>query len=85
MRGVLILEIRAGLFHLRLAVLGGWSNSTSKMAESESEPAAEKVEPVIFMNSDVDQEEGNYLTVWEICTAVSEVVSCGTKAVGPRE
>ena len=59
----------------------GWSNSTNKMAESESEPVAERVEPVFFMNSDVDQEEGNYLTVWEICTALSEVASGGTKAV----
>ena len=51
------------------------------MAESEPEPVAERVEPVFFMNSDVDQEESNYLTVWEICTAVSEVVSGGKKAV----
>ena len=58
----------------------GWSNSISKMAESESEHVAER-ELVFFMNSDVDQEEGNYLTVWEICTAVSEVVSGGKKAV----
>ena len=31
-----------------------WSNSTSKMAESESEPVAERAEPVFFMKSDVD-------------------------------
>ena len=60
----------------------GWGNSTSKMAENESEPVAERVEPVFFINSDVDQEEGNSLTVWEICTAVSEVVSGGKKSCG---
>ena len=36
---------------------------------------------VFFYNSDVDQEDGNYLTVWEICTAVSEMFSGGSKAV----
>ena len=33
------------------------------------------------MNSDVDQENGNYLDTWEICTSVSEIVSGGSKAI----
>ena len=34
------------------------------------------------MKIDVDQKEGYYLTVWEICTAVSEVLSGGQKSCG---
>ena len=43
---------------------------------SENEPAemAEKVEHVFFMNNDINQEDGNYLDTYEICTAVHEVI-----------
>ena len=51
------------------------------MGDIVCEPAVESIKPVFFYNSDVDQEDGNYLTVWEICTAVSEILSGGSKAV----
>ena len=51
------------------------------MGDIVSEPAVESIKPVYFYNSDVDQDNGNYLTVWEICTAVSEILSGGSKAV----
>ena len=51
------------------------------MGDTVSKPAVESIKPVYFYNSDVDQDDGNYLTVWEICTAVSEILSRGSKAV----
>ena len=43
---------------------------TDKTAENTSD-VTERVEPVFFLNNDVDQTQGNY----EICTAMSEFVS----------
>ena len=34
----------------------------------------ERVEPVFFLNNEVDQEDGNYLETYVICMAVCEVV-----------
>ena len=55
------------------------------MGDTASEPlaehVAERMKPVFLLNSDVDQENGNYLDTWEICTSVSEIVSGGSKAI----
>ena len=55
------------------------------MGDTVSEPLAEhdaeRMKPVFLLNSDVDQENGNYLDTWEICTSVSEIVSGGSKAI----
>ena len=80
MRGVLILEVRAGLFHLGLAVLGGITQ-LAKCMRVNLNLWLRELSLCFFLNSDVDQEDGNYLTVLEICTAVSEVVGGGKKAV----
>lgn len=36
---------------------------------------SERVEPVFFLNNEVDQEEGKYLNTLEVCLAVCNVVS----------
>lgn len=44
------------------------------MASASTSSRAEPVEPVFFLNSEVPQHDNNWLTTYEICTAVSEVV-----------
>lgn len=43
------------------------------MAES-GDAKTEGIEPMYFLNNDIDQEGGKYLGTWEICMAVLEVV-----------
>ena len=59
----------------------GWGKCTIIMGNTDTQAAAERVEPVFFLNSDVEQEDGNYLTVFEVCSAASEIVTGGSGGV----
>ena len=59
----------------------GWGKCTIIMGNTDTQAAAERVEPVFFLSSDVEQEDGNYLTVFEVCSAASEIVTGGSGGV----
>ena len=40
-----------------------------------SENKTERVEPLFFLNNEVDQDGGSYLNTLEVCLAVCSVVS----------
>lgn len=44
-------------------------------ADQVDKAEVERVEPVFFLNNEVDQEDGKYLNTLEVCLAVCNVVS----------
>ena len=62
----------------------GWGTCVNMSTEGKSEGTKKRIEPVFFLNTEVEQEHGKWLTTLEVCIAVCNVVSDETVVEGAQ-